>query len=52
MIRDFGARGHWGNRLARFSKKVGAFDPKGIFANRKAKIIGIKYPQFSYPASW
>jgi hypothetical protein len=75
LIRDFGARGHWGknqygynpwlfdlqreigsyaagNRLARFSKKVGEFDPKGMFANRQAKVIGIKYPQFSYPANW
>ncbi len=75
LIRDFGARGHWGknqyghnpwlfelqreigsynagDRLARFSKKVGEFDPKGMFANRQAKVIGIKYPQFSYPADW
>ncbi|MCY4046027.1 MAG: hypothetical protein OXE99_13245 [Cellvibrionales bacterium] len=39
-------------RLERFSQQVGAFDPKGMFANKQAKVIGIKYPKFNYPDHW
>lgn len=39
-------------RLARFSQKVGEFDPNGMFANPFAKVIGIEYPNFSYPVNW
>lgn len=40
------------NRLQRFSQKVGEFDPDGMFANPFAKVIGISYPNFDYPADW
>lgn len=42
----------YGDRQARFSQKVGEFDPKGIFANPQAKMIGIQYPDFTYPSHW
>jgi hypothetical protein len=42
----------YGDKQTRFSQKVGEFDPKGVFANRQAKMIGIDYPEFTYPAHW
>lgn len=44
--------GSYGDRLMRFSQKVGEFDPDGVFANRYAKTIGVSYPNFDYPANW
>jgi hypothetical protein len=51
LQRDIGSYSA-GNRLQRFSQKVGEFDPNGMFANPFAKTIGISYPNFQYPAHW
>lgn len=40
------------NRLDRFLAKVAQMDPDGVFANRAAKVLGVQYPNFSYPAHW
>ncbi|ROS01918.1 FAD/FMN-containing dehydrogenase [Sinobacterium caligoides] len=40
------------SRFQRFSEQVGRFDPKGMFANRAAKTLGIEYPEYNYPADW
>ena len=40
------------NRLQRFRQKVAQVDPNGMFANRFAKVLGITYPNFTYPAGW
>jgi len=44
--------GVYGNRVQRFSQQVAKLDPKGMFANRFAKAIGITYPDFDYPQDW
>ncbi|CAA0119791.1 L-gulono-1,4-lactone dehydrogenase [BD1-7 clade bacterium] len=49
LQRDIGA---YGDRLTRFNNAVAKVDPNGMFANKFAKAIGIKYPNFTYPASW
>jgi hypothetical protein len=49
LQRDIGS---YGDRLTRFSEKVGEMDPNGLFANKFAKAIGIEYPNFTYPANW
>lgn len=51
LERDVGSYGY-DNRLQRFSDKVGQMDPNGMFANPMAKVLGIQYPNFTYPASW
>lgn len=44
--------GTFGDRLDRFNKQVEKMDPNGMFANKFAKSMGIKYKNFTYPASW
>ena len=51
LQKQVGAYGY-DNRQQRFSAKVGQFDPNGVFANPFAKVIGITYPNFTYPANW
>ena len=49
LQRDIGA---YGDFLDRYSAKIGQVDPNGMFANKFAKSIGIKYPNFIYPKDW
>ena len=49
LQRDIGA---YGDFLERYSAKIGQVDPNGMFANKFAKSIGIKYPNFIYPKDW
>ncbi|MDP2575867.1 D-arabinono-1,4-lactone oxidase [Vibrio penaeicida] len=42
----------YGDYLNRYSEKIGQVDPNGMFANKFAKSIGIKYPNFTYPKDW
>ena len=42
----------YGDYLNRYSEKIGQVDPNGMFANKFAKSIGIKYPNFNYPKDW
>lgn len=51
LQRESGSYGY-DNRLQRFSDKVAQLDPNGMFANRLAKVMGIQYPNFSYPVHW
>lgn len=44
--------GSYGNRIARFNAQIAKVDPNGMFANRFGKVIGIAYPNFTYPANW
>jgi len=44
--------GSYGNNLTKFNRVIKKLDPKGMFANKFAKSIGIVYPKFEYPASW
>jgi FAD/FMN-containing dehydrogenase len=49
LQRDIGT---YGDKLTRFNNAIADFDPKGMFANRQAKAIGVVYPEFTYPANW
>jgi|GEM_PF-865412 len=49
LQRDLGV---YGDRLERFNKAIAEFDPKGMFANRYAKYLGIVHPELVKPAGW